>query len=513
MSDFDSNAPTSLLGARRAQLGALDLGSNSFHLLVAQESNGRMQVIDKHKEMVRLAAGLDDKGQLSDDARDRALACLERFGQRLRSLDATNVRVVGTNTLRKAQDAEFLERAQDVLGHRIEIISGREEARLIYLGVCQDLGPSETRRLIVDIGGGSTELILGRRFQPELLESLYMGCVSMTQRHFPDGNLSVEGMRNAVNEALVELEPVIAGFVSSGWDTAVGTSGTINAVCAVLASNFGREAICLDGLEELAERIGKAASVDKLALSGLQDERAPVFAGGVAILLATFKALNVDRMTTSQSALREGLIFDLIGRQHRDDVRDGTVADLTQRFRIDATQARHVRETAIALHAQVAGAWALTDPEHRLLLGWAAELHELGMDISHSGFHKHGAYIIENMDMPGFASSEQQQLAVLVRSHRRKLATEHFADDAAQPLLRLAALLRIAAVLRRNRSHESMPHVGAVAADDRLTLAIDAAWLDSHPLTRLDLVNEAEYLATAGITLTLQSEADTAKAG
>ena len=237
-----------------------------------------------------------------------------------------------------------------------------------------------------------------------------------------------------------------------------------------------------------------------------------MFPGGVAILLAIFKALGIDHMTTSQSALREGLIFDLIGRQHRDDVRDDTVADLTQRYGIDASQARHVRETVISLHAQVAATWGLTDPEHRLLLAWAADLHEIGMDISHSGFHKHGAYLIENLDMPGFASSEQLKLAVLVRNHRRKLAPEYFGDDG-QQLLRMVALLRIAAVLHRNRSHESMPHVGAMAAGDTLTLIIDPAWMDSHPLTRLDLVNEAEYLQTVGLTLTLQSDTASAKAG
>ena len=501
MNDIDSSI------GRRAQLGALDLGSNSFHLLVAQESGGRMQVIDKHKEMVRLAAGLDEQGQLSDEARERALSCLERFGQRLRSLDSGNVRVVGTNTLRKAQDPGFMAKAEATLGHRIEIISGREEARLIYLGVCQDLGPSDARRLIVDIGGGSTEVIIGRRFEPESLESLFMGCVSMTRRHFEDGTLSPRRMTNAVNDALVELEPIVTGYRALGWEAAVGTSGTINAVRTVLASCFELEDITLAGLEQLAAHIGTAGTIDKLAAntSGLQQERAPVFPGGVAILLAVFKALGIEHMTTSQSALREGLIFDLMGRQHQDDVRDNTVADLIQRYRIDAAQARQVRETAIALHAQVADAWALTAPEWRLLLGWAADLHEIGMDISHAGYHKHGAYLLENMDMPGFASSEQQHLAALVRSHRRKLAGEYFRGDD-DALLRLATLLRIAAVLHRNRSHERMPHVGVRADGTQLTLSLDPEWFARHPLTRLDLANEAAYLAVLGIELTIAGD-------
>lgn len=488
------------LSSRPAQLGALDLGSNSFHLLVAQESNGRLQVIDKHKEMVRLAAGLDENNRLTQEACDRALACMERFGQRLRSLDPSNVRIVGTNTLRRAEAGDFIARAESVLGHKIEIISGREEARLIYMGVCQDLGATDARRLIADIGGGSTELVLGRRFDPEVLESLYMGCVSMTQRHFPDGSITAKAMRRAQNDALVELEPVTSAYLAHGWDSVVGTSGTINAVGSVLANLFDSDVIRREDLESLAGLMVEAEHVDALDFSGLATERKAVFPGGVAILLGIFTALNIDQMGTSGGALREGLIFDLMGRQHHDDVRVHTVSDLQRRYDIDTIQARHVRETTISLLSQVASDWELTRPACKQALTWACDLHEIGMDVSHSGFQKHGAYLLANLDMPGFTRSEQQLLALLVRSHRRKLATDLMPENSPEAL-RLTVLLRIAAVLHRNRSHEPLPHIAARAEGASLELTFDGDWWQSHPLTELDLINESAYLQAAAFTL------------
>ena len=486
---------------RPVQLGALDLGSNSFHLLIAQESSDRIQVLDKHKEMVRLAAGLDQHNHLSEDAQNRALECLGRFAQRLRSLDPENIRVVGTNTLRRADSPDFLQRAEAILGHRIEIISGREEARLIYLGVCHDLGTYDDRRLVVDIGGGSTEIVLGRRFKPEHLESLYIGCVSTTQRHFTDGRITQKFMKAAKNDALVELEPVAAQFTDTGWDGAVGTSGTINAVHDVLAAlQSGDGGITREGLELLTARLVDFGEISNINLDGLADERKAVFPGGVAILSAIFQALDIHSMSTSQTALREGLIFDLMGRQHQEDARDQTVQHLIERYNIDRVHARQVRETTIGLLSQVARNWALTDPDCKHMISWAASLHEIGMEISHSGYHKHGAYLLENMDMPGFSRSDQAGLATLVRNHRRKLVIESY-DEHNPTLLRLTILLRLAAVLHRNRSHAALPHVEASIQKDKLTLNFPSGWLDAHPLTVLDLENEAAFLAQAGIRL------------
>ncbi len=486
---------------RGKQLGALDLGSNSFHLLVAQQSHGRIQILDKHKEMVRLAEGLNEDNELSETAIKRALECLERSAQRLRSLDSDNVRVVGTNTLRKASNAKsFIRRAEETLGHRIEIISGREEARLIFLGVCHDLGGEDIQRLIVDIGGGSTELILGRKAIPDQLESLYMGCVSMTKRHFKDGKITAGNFAHAIEDALVELAPVSRAFVDRGWDIAVGASGTINAVFDVLCGHTDHNEITSKGLSQLRDQMIQSGHVDNLELPGLAEERKVVFAGGVAILSGIFSALQIKSMTAAQSALREGLIYDLLGRQQEDDARNNTVHSLIKRYRIDTRHARQVRESAIALLSQVAMAWELTEPAHQHLIAWAADLHEIGMDISHSGFHKHSSYLLENMDMPGFSRSEQQQLATLVRAHRRKLNKVMFADTDVR-VIRLVVLLRVAVLLHRNRSHDSLPHINAQAGKNKLTLSIPGQWLEEHPLTAVDLENEARYLSAVDMQL------------
>ncbi len=504
MTQSESSNQVLAFNARNKQFGALDLGSNSFHLLIAQESHGRLQVLDKHKEMVRLADGLQEDNTLTPEAMERALACLERFSERLRALDQDNVRIVGTNTLRKASESDFLQRAEQVLGHKIEIISGREEARLIYMGVCHDLGVDNQHRLVVDIGGGSTELILGRKTTPEQLESLYMGCVSMSRQHFGKGKVTKQNMRAAMNQALLELEPVAHEFTAAGWESCVGASGTINAVREVVSASEGADHISAEHLASIREKLISAGELENLSLPGLAEERKAVFAGGVAILSAIFEALKVDVMSVSQSALREGLIYDLLGRKHEDDTRDHTVRNLVQHYRIDNIHARQVRETTISLLSQVAMDWQLTESWHKLCLAWAASLHELGMDISHSGYHKHGGYLLENMDMPGFSRLEQQQLATLVRAHRRKLSMDMFPGDS-EELVRLTALLRLAVVLHRGRSHDSLPHIGIRAEQDKLTVMLPKAWLRQHPLTKEDLKTEAAFLSALSITLEVKS--------
>jgi exopolyphosphatase / guanosine-5'-triphosphate,3'-diphosphate pyrophosphatase len=492
------------LNTRSKQLGALDLGSNSFHLLIAQESHGRVQVLDKHKEMVRLAEGLNDEGKLSKTVTKRALACLERFAQRLATLDQDNVRIVGTNTLRKASDRDFIVTAEQILGHKIEIISGREEARLIYMGVCHDLGGDDQRRLVADIGGGSTELILGRKNTPETLESLHMGCVSMSQQHFAKGIVTKQAMRAAMNQALLELEPIAHDYMTQGWETSVGASGTINAVREVIKQASSSDVITAEGLANLRRKLIECGDLANLQMSGLAEERKAVFPGGVAILSAVFEALHIKEMTASQGALREGLIYDLLGRQHEDDARDHTVRGLMVRYRIDEFQAKQVRETALSLLSQVAMDWSLTESSHKQSIAWAANLHEIGMDISHSGFHKHGGYLLENMDLPGFSRSEQTELAVLVRSHRRKLLTDLFKPQQ-QDVQRLVVLLRMAAVLHRSRNHEPLPHISLKVKDQSLIISLPKDWIDTHPLTAADLSNEALYLKAVDLSLEVKT--------
>ncbi|MEN9807290.1 MAG: hypothetical protein RL756_1810 [Pseudomonadota bacterium] len=487
------------------QFAALDLGSNSFHLLVVQVTAGRVQVLDKIKEMVRLAEGLDRADYLTEPVALRALDCLERFGQRLRDLPAGNVRVVGTNTLRRASNsADFLRRASAALGHTVEIVSGREEARLIYLGVCHAIEDEHDRRLVIDIGGGSTELIIGRRFQPELMESLFMGCVGLTRAHFTDGRIRPSQFQDALNHARQELEPVERAYRESGWETVIGASGTILAVQDILAAlGIGHGAITRSGLDEIRRLVLQARSLESLALPGLPPERASVFPGGLAILSAIFDRLGIERMQASTGALREGLIFDLLGRAQHRDVRENTVRDLVGRYHIDDKQARRVRETALSLLAQAATPWGLTDPADKTTLGWAADLHEIGMDIAHTQYHKHGGYLLQHMDMPGFSSRDQRRLAALVRAHRRKfpVAESMFNGAEGTRIQRLATLLRLAAVLHRNRDSRPLPHVSMVVDEQSLCLSLPDSWLRRHPLTRLDLSQEAEFLSAAGINL------------
>jgi exopolyphosphatase/guanosine-5'-triphosphate,3'-diphosphate pyrophosphatase len=492
---------------RPGEYAALDLGSNSFHLLVVHAHAGRIQVLDRIKEMVRLAEGLDADDNLIEPVAQRALACLERFGQRLRDLPPENVRVVATNTLRRASNASnFMGRAEAALGHTVEVISGREEARLIYLGVSHALEDHHERRLVVDIGGGSTEIILGTRFEAEHMESLYMGCVGLSRRYFPDGRIRATRFQEAVNHARQELEPLRRGYVQAGWDAAVGASGTIQAAQEVL-NHMGRDqgGITLNGLEQIRRSLLQAKDVEQLSLPGLPPERAPVFPGGVAILYATFEALDIERMQATSGALREGVIHDLLGRLQHRDVRESTVRDLLTRYHVDERHAGRVRESALQLMAQAAADWRLTDPDDRLLLGWAADLHEIGMDIAHSQYHRHGGYLLRYMDMPGFSRWEQRQLAALVRAHRRKFPTTEpgFTGAERTRLIGLAVLLRIAVVLHRNRGTRPLPHVGLIVAEGKLSLTLPSAWLRRHPLTRLDLRQEAEYLAAIPLQLSV----------
>jgi exopolyphosphatase / guanosine-5'-triphosphate,3'-diphosphate pyrophosphatase len=491
--------------AQSSPYAALDLGSNSFHLLVAQVAGGRIQVLDKIKEMVRLAEGLDDDDNLVEPVIQRAIACLERLGQRLRDIPHDNVRVVATNTLRRASNAaDFIRRAEVALGRTVEVISGREEARLIYLGVSHALEDHRERRLVVDIGGGSTEIILGRRFEPKLMESLHMGCVGLSRQHFGDGRLRSGHFRDAVNQARQELEPVRRAYVEAGWDTAVGASGTVLAAQEIL-DQMGRNpgGITLEGLEHIRHAMLRAKDITRLAIPGLPAERAPVFPGGLAILFALFEALDIERMQATSGALREGVIQDLLGRLHHRDVREATVRDLMARYHVDIEHAGRVRDAALSLLTQAAGPWQLTDPDDAVLLGWAADLHEIGMDISHSQYQKHGGYLLRYMDMPGFSSWDQRQLAALVRAHRRKFPANDpsFAGSERMRLIRLTVLLRLAVLLHRDRGHRPLPYIGLEADEEHLLVSLPTAWIRRHPLTRLDLDQEAGLLAAIPLRL------------
>lgn len=489
-----------------ATFAAVDLGSNSFHLLVARMDGGTLQIIDRHKEMVRLGEGLTIDKQLRADVAERALACLERMGQRLRDMAPTNVRAVGTNTLRQIRpESGFTEQAETALGHPIEIISGREEARLIYLGVAHGLAIGDEKRLVIDIGGGSTEVIVGQGFTPMLRESLHMGCVSMSGRLFPNDKITAKAMDKAELYGALEVRPVRELFRQSGWSIATGASGTIKSIATVVTeqgwSEDGVTAESLARLRDALVEFGKASAID---LKGLTEDRRPVFAGGVAVLRALFQSLAIEKMRASDEALREGLIYEMVGRTHHEDVRARTVATLARRFETDLEHAVRVRETALHLLEQLRDSWQLDIPSYPNILGWAADLHEIGLSISHSNYQKHGAYLLGNADMSGFTRQEQNMLAALVLGHRRKFPVDTFLALPVGPrqcVRRLCVILRLAVLMHRGRSSQLKPEPVLVADGNGLVLRFPDGWLDDHPLSRLELEEEASRLITAGISL------------
>jgi exopolyphosphatase/guanosine-5'-triphosphate,3'-diphosphate pyrophosphatase len=491
-------------------LAAVDLGSNSFHMVVARYSHGQLVIIDRLREMVRLAAGVAENGRIDKDVAARALACLERFGQRLRDMRARSVRVVGTNALRVAHRKQaFLERARAALGHPIEIISGMEEARLIYLGVAHTMPGEPGRRLVVDIGGGSTELVIGEGLAPLELESLQMGCVSLSERFFRDGKISARRFERARLAARLELEPVQAAFRRRGWERSAGSSGTVRAIGEVInALDPQAHSITPAGINRAIEYCVDAGHVRELALEPITEDRRPVFPGGLAILAEVFSVLGVKDMRIADGAMREGLLYDMLGRFRHEDARDRTVRAMQQRYHVDGGQAERVEATVLKFLGQTRGTWRLGEPLAQKSLKWASRLHEIGLDVSHSGYHRHGAYLLENGDMPGFPREEQRLLARLVGAHRRKLTLEGV-EELVPPwdrsAIHLIVLLRLAVLLHRGRSSTALPPIELNATPRSLEVRFPARWLKEHPMTTADLQQEVDYLRASGFRLRVLS--------
>ncbi|NTV97242.1 MAG: exopolyphosphatase, partial [Thiobacillus sp.] len=403
-------------------LAAIDLGSNSFHLQVGRVDGEQLFYLDAHKESVRLAGGLTEDKRLDAASQERALACLARIGERIKGMPAGAVRAVGTSALRVAKNApEFIEQARATLGFDIDIVAGREEARLIYLGVAHSLPLNPESRLVVDIGGGSTECIVGTGYEPRERESLRMGCVVFSNRFFPAGALDKAAIKAAVTAARMEVQPFANQFRRGRWQEAVGSSGSARAMGEILFQNgISDGQITAEGLKWLRERLAKAGSFAKLDLAGLKDDRKPVLAGGVAIMSGLFQELDIEAMTVAQGAMREGILWDLLGRVHNRDMRDVTVTQFARRYHVDGKQARRVERLAARLYMHLTQGEGDGEGETIRWLNWAARLHEIGINIAHSGFHKHGAYILENADMPGFSRRYQTRVAALVRASRAR---------------------------------------------------------------------------------------------
>jgi len=485
---------------------AVDLGSNSFHMIVASYSDTHIQIIDRIKKMVRLASGLDENDNLTDESMERAIKCLEEFGQRIREIPEVNVRAVGTNTLRQANNGKrFLNRARKALGHPIEVIAGREEARLIYLGVAHSVYDDLDKRLVIDIGGGSTELIIGKGFEIFNMESFYVGCVNMNRRYFDSGSITAKNMNQAILSVRQELESIEAQYEKSGWNKVIGASGTIQAISKIIQNKgWSNNGITHASLKLLKKEIIDIGSIDLTRLTGLTSDRKPVFAGGLAVLCGIFEAFDIEQLDVSDGALREGLLHDLIGRRHDVDIRDDTIVEMSRRYNVDLEQAERVKNTAINLFNQVSASWRLSPETDLNFLEWGGQIHEIGLAIAHAQYHRHGAYLIANSDMAGFSRQEQSKLALLVRCHRRKYPLDDInlvLEEERDKSIRLIILLRLAALMNRSRFYASLPKITVTATDNLISLSFPKKWLENNPLTRKDLDSEAAYIKAAGYLL------------
>jgi exopolyphosphatase/guanosine-5'-triphosphate,3'-diphosphate pyrophosphatase len=485
-------------------LAAADLGSNSFHLAVGRVVDDQIYQLDSMKETVRLGSGLTEDKRLDVQAQERAIAALRRFAERLEGMPRGAVRVVGTNALRVAKNApDFLRRAEKVLGFPIEVIPGREEARLIYLGVVHSLPLANHNRLVVDIGGGSTEFIIGNRLRPKAMESLYMGCVSYTGRFFGDGRIDRKAMKAAELAARENVETISARFEREGWREAVGSSGTARSIQDVLLRNGqSTHGITALGLAWLRDQLVAAGELRKVSLPGLREDRVPVLAGGVAIMSGIFAELDVREMTVAEGALRQGVLWDLLGRVHHRDIRDVTVEQFAKRYHVDAVQAQRVCSLAQSLLRDL----AREDRDLEALapfLEWACRVHEVGISIAQGAYHKHSAYILANADMPGFSRQEQARLSMLVLAQRGGLAKMRGEFEADPHMAQLALCLRLAVIFYRARRTLRLPAVRASRRGRIFRLEIDAAWLAERSLIALALDAERAQWSSVGLALEL----------
>jgi len=472
-------------------IAAIDLGSNSFRLQVGKIVNDQIYPLDGIKEPVRLAAGLTRDKTLDAAACERALAALSRFNERLRGFPPDSVRAVATNTLRVAKNAgHFLAEAERVLGVPIEVISGREEARLIYVGVAHTLPDPQRQQLVVDIGGGSTEFIIGKSFEPLRLESLYMGCVGYSLNFFPDGRIDRGSLREAEFAARAELQSIVRAYRETGWEIAVGSSGSAKALAEVIEQNgWSRGGITVEGLDRMRAALLRAGRLDRLHLAGLKDDRLPVILGGFSIMSAVFHEFGLEHMHFSEGALRLGVLYDLLGRYHHHDLRDATVDAFIDRYQVDRAQAEAVAATACHLLECVQPEAAEPSHADRRFLRWAALLHEIGISVAHSSYHKHSAYILGNADMPGFSRMDQSRLARIALGHRGKLARIASMGDE-DPDWVLVACLRIACILHRSRDCHEVPPIELERTGQAFALIVPHDWLSSRPLTAAALEEE-----------------------
>jgi exopolyphosphatase / guanosine-5'-triphosphate,3'-diphosphate pyrophosphatase len=495
--------------ARQDTLAAVDLGSNSFHLQIGRVVDGQIYPLDAVREVVRLGAGLTAEKRIDRATQAKALETLAKFAERLRGFPRQAVRVVGTNALRVAKNSpQFLREARAALGFPIEVISGREEARLIYLGVAHSLPKAEHARLVVDIGGGSTECIIGAALEPQLMESLYMGCVSFSLKYFPDGKIDKGRMRAAELAARQELAGIGRDYRALGWQEAVGSSGTARSMESILRENgFAPEGLTREGLEKLRSLLIKTEKADPDRIAGLRPNRAPVLPGGLAIMSAVFDDFGIETMKVSDGALRHGVLYDLLGRVQHRDMREVTVAQFMRRYHVDTAQAERVRSLCLNIYDALTPGGERDDDADRMLLDWAARLSEIGLSIAHAQYHKHSAYVLSNADMPGFSRMEQARLARIVLAHRGKLAKIQDANLEGSDW-KLVFALRTASLILRSRTDAKLPFLRVAADAGGFAIDLPQSWLDESPLSAAALEGEADSWKAVGMKLAVSGLSD-----
>jgi len=493
-------------------LAAVDLGSNSFRLSIGRvvQTNGVAQIyaIDRLKEHVRMAAGLGPDNTLDEDSIQRAIDSLKRFSERIEGFQANRVRAVATNTFRIASNADdVLPRLEEALGFPIEIISGQEEARLIFTGISHELPPSPYRRLMIDIGGGSTEVIIGQEFRPLHMSSLSMGCVSYTRRFFPDGHINEERMQQAIMAARREIETIARPYKRTGWHEAYGSSGTAKGLIAVLEeTGMSPKGLTRTGLERLKAKLVRDGRVDMDTLPGLKPDRAVVLSGGLAIMLAAFHDLRIKVMQPGNGALRMGVLYDLLGRDSEHDKRDETVKEFMRRYHIDVKQAQRVTHVAMHLFKQLGLPDGHEKEELARIVDWVARLHEVGISIAHANYDKHTAYILGNADMPGFSTDDQAQLAAFSLGHQGKLP-KRLPDDSRNRRLALLCLRLAVLLCRRREDYTDIP-LSLVVKAKRIIIRASQEWLQARPLTAYSLESERNEWKKAGLTIQLEPVPD-----
>jgi len=491
---------------KNSSYAVIDLGSNSFHMMIVQVVAGSVQIIGRVKRKVRLASGLDENMYLSDEAMLRGWECLDLFAERLQDIPSTNIRISGTATLRLAQNVSvFLNKAEKILGHPVQVISGEQEAQTIYKGVAYT-SSSKQRRLVVDIGGASTELVAGEGDSPSVYKSLNVGCVTYLERYFPNGYLSEQNFTTAIAEAELEISKIRDLYKDFGWREEVGASGTVQAIQEILINQGHDEIITLDRLVSIMQQAITYGTIDNLNIPGLVKERQLVFPSGLAILIAIFRQLNLKGMTLAGGALREGQLYSMLPQLTKLDVRQRTLDSVMTRYHVDQEHANRVAELSLNIAKQTSKHWDLLQFDATEVLRSAALVHEVGLQVAYKDQQLHASYILANTNLPGFTEAQKKLLTALVRNHREDIDQPSLSKQSSTSVLlacRLTRILRLAVILSLRRADEVLPEVKVEVLNEDINLHLPENWLDENPLSEAELKQEAGFQAEQGWRLNL----------